>query len=53
MGRTTIRLTKSGPRITTRVKAGNTTRTTTFGASKKPKTTYSSRVGRTTYTKSY
>lgn len=52
MGRTTIRTTKSGTRITTRQKCGNTTITRTTGAGKKPRTTISTRVGKTTYTKS-
>jgi len=50
MGRTTIRTTKTGTRITTRVKSGNTTVTRTTGAGKKPRTTTSTRVGKTTYT---
>jgi hypothetical protein len=53
IGRTTIRSTKSGTRVTTRVKNGNTTVTTTTGAGKKPRKTVSTRVGKTTYTKTY
>jgi hypothetical protein len=51
IGRTTIRSTKSGTRVTTRQKTGNTTVTRTTGAGKKPKTTVSTRVGKTTFTK--
>lgn len=50
-GRTTIRQTKSGTRVTTRFKSGNTTVTKTSGAGKKPRTTVSTRVGKTTYTR--
>ncbi len=53
IGRTTFRSTKSGTRITTRTKTGNTTITRTVGAGKKPKTTISTRSGKNTYTRSY
>ena len=53
MGRTTIRRTKTGTRITTRTKVGNTTVTRTSGAGKKPRTTISHRAGKTTFSRSY
>jgi hypothetical protein len=51
MGRTTVRSTKSGTRVTTRTKIGNTTVTRTTGAGKKSRTTVSTRVGKVTYTR--
>ena len=53
IGRTTVRTTKSGTRVTTRNKVGNTTITRTSGAGKKARTTVSTRLGKTTYTKTY
>lgn len=53
MGRTTIRQSKLGTRITTRTKSGNTTVTRTTGAGKKPKTTITTRGKSTTWTRSY
>jgi hypothetical protein len=47
----TIRQTKSGTRVTTRTKFGNTTITRTTGAGKKARTTTSTRIGNTTYTR--
>jgi hypothetical protein len=48
----TFRTTKSGTSMTTRRKSGNTTVTTTTGFGKKPRTTFSTRFGKTTYTHS-
>jgi hypothetical protein len=51
MARTTIRNTKSGTRITSRIKAGNNrTITTTWGGSKKPRVTTTTRTKNMTYT---
>ncbi len=53
MGQTTVRRTKTGTRVTKRIKTGNTTVTKTYGAGKKTKTTISTKVGKTTFTRSY
>lgn len=47
----TIRSTKGGNRVTSRIKMGKTTVTKTTGGNKKPRTTVSTRVGNVTYTK--
>lgn len=49
----TVRMTKSGQRISTRTKVGNSTVTRTYGAGKKMKTTISTRVGNVTYRRSF
>lgn len=52
MGRTTVRYTKTGARVTTRLKTGNTTVTRTTGAGKKPRTTITTRNKSFTTTRS-
>jgi hypothetical protein len=49
----TVRLTKSGTRITRRQKSGKARITQTHGAGKKSKNTLSQRVGKTTYIRNF
>lgn len=53
MARMIVRYTKKGTRVTVRTKVGNGFVTRSTGAGRKPKVTYSTRSGNTTYVRSY